>query len=258
MLIPLLCVLFAAVAKSGHGADIVRGTEVQPHSLPFMALVVSTRQICGGTLINKTWVLTAAHCKWPAEIQGVIVGLHSIDKPEASKQMIEKARLVVHPHYNSTDNDNDLMLVELSKPVEITKEVEEVKLAESGKYPEAGVKCLVAGWGLTNYTIKKHSDVLRYATATVIDRQTCMSPGYYGPNRVIPDGMICAGGMKDDIGEPCTGDSGGPLLCDKVQVGVASFTIQGCPSKRPSVYIHLSEDQLEWIKKTTTNQDQVQ
>uniref|UniRef100_A0A3B3Z407 Peptidase S1 domain-containing protein n=1 Tax=Poecilia mexicana TaxID=48701 RepID=A0A3B3Z407_9TELE len=32
----------------------------QPHSLPFMALLASHESICGGTLIDSNWVLTAA------------------------------------------------------------------------------------------------------------------------------------------------------------------------------------------------------
>lgn len=46
----------------GHCAEIIGGKEVSPHSLPFMALLKNQNSICGGILINKKWVLTAAHC----------------------------------------------------------------------------------------------------------------------------------------------------------------------------------------------------
>lgn len=43
--------------------QIIGGTEVTPHSRPYMALLTLVNgDICGGALIEDRWVLTAAHC----------------------------------------------------------------------------------------------------------------------------------------------------------------------------------------------------
>ncbi|CAG08604.1 unnamed protein product, partial [Tetraodon nigroviridis] len=170
----------------------------------------------------------------------VVLGVHSIKKKE-SWQVLKITQAVPNPAYNKAKKVNDLMLLKLEAAAQLTKTVKWFNLSRPGQEPKAGSSCLVAGWGQTRK--RKESDVLMSAKVTVVDWEKCSE--YYKPKAVITKEMMCAGSKKADT---CQGDSGGPILCKRALVGVTSFGFK-CGTG-PGVYAYITENHLNWIKKT--------
>lgn len=64
--------------------------------------------------------------------------------------------------------------------------------------------------------------------------------------------MICAGESEKQT--PCIGDSGGPLMLQDVQIGIASFSSRkGCGADgSPAVFSNLADATARnWIKEKT-------
>ncbi len=61
-----LTVALSAVSAAAASLDkrIVGGEDAKDGEFPFLVSITGTKGICGGTLLDGTTVLTAAHCIW--------------------------------------------------------------------------------------------------------------------------------------------------------------------------------------------------
>jgi len=233
---------------------IVGGTVAKPHSYPWLvALESGGVQICGASIINERWVLTAAHCVVEFYDLKVKAGAHDLYSNKV--QVIKVAKKIYHENYPNSPFliYDDVALLKLQKPLKFNDNVQPICLPQSGLKHKDGQMFVVAGWG----NLKaggSASSVVRQVAVPKISDSVCGSEDYYG--LAFNEGReFCCGyaaGGKDS----CQGDSGGPLVFKKngkwIQGGIVSWGY-GCAGKqKPGVYTYLP-NYISWIKKHMAN-----
>ncbi|XP_070484084.1 granzyme B-like isoform X1 [Equus przewalskii] len=243
---PLLLLLAFLLSPGTEAGEIIGGHEAAPHSRPYMAFVLSVtekeRKSCGGVLVREDFVLTAAHCRGSSMM--VTLGAHNIKKQERTQQFISVRGAIPHPHYNSENINNDIMLLKLERKAKLTAAVQPLSLHWGKTQVRPGEVCSVAGWGRVTPN-GRESDTLQEVELTVQQDRVCESYlRNYNSNT-----QLCVGDPKERKSS-FKGDSGGPLVCDNVIQGIVSYgQINGKP---PRVFTKVSSF-LPWIKRIMKN-----
>nr|XP_015216522.1 PREDICTED: serine protease 56 [Lepisosteus oculatus]XP_015216523.1 PREDICTED: serine protease 56 [Lepisosteus oculatus] len=230
---------------------IVGGFPAAPGAWPWLVnLRLEGELMCGGVLVDSTWVLTAAHCFTGSRSENswtAVVGEFDITKTDAEEQVMKVNRIISHPKFNKKTFNNDIALVELTSPVVLSDRVTPVCLP-SGEEPAVGTPCSVAGWG-SLYEDGPSADVVMEAKVPILSQNTCKSA--LG-KELVTNTMFCAGYLSGGI-DSCQGDSGGPLTCqDPVSgrfqlYGITSWG-DGCGVRgKPGVYTRVTAFS-DWVR----------
>lgn len=233
---------------------------------------------CGGAVINKRYILTAAHCvktRSTMPLHSVVLGEHTknqeidcnIYNDKFGKEIerdcadpievfgIEK--FVVHPDYNRPKYSNDIALIRLDRDVVMKDHIRPICLPVTSALQKLTFdKYIVTGWGTTEE--QKGSDMLLQANLPYVGIPECQRK--MTENRLniqLTDKQMCAGGVNKV--DTCKGDSGGPLGFSAtyngarfMQFGVVSLGVDSCGAKSvPGIYCRVAA-YMDWILDNMT------
>lgn len=240
----------SVTAEQPPEPQVVGGVEASPGAWPSQAAIVrrtspSTEIHCGGTVISRSWVLTAAHCfeRLGAGDVHVITGTQDLSRGGHRVPVVEVRRM---PSWDPRTFQNDLALLLLDRPTFAPS----MPLVAPGTLIAAGTEVTTAGWGSTDPGRFAPSPVLQEVTVPVVSSQYC-SDQYPEEQRFDDRSMLCAGDVGNGGRDSCYGDSGGPLTRAvegrREQVGIVSWGFECGDPVFPGVYTRLAA-YTDWVR----------
>lgn len=229
---------------------IVGGQDAPDGEWPWhVSILVDFSPVCGGSLIDEQWVLTAASCVDASDsIQQytVLLGAHQLLNLSRNVEFYPLQKILIHSNFlGKVGSPADIALLKLASPVPFTSRILPVCLPQSYDDFSRNTNCWIAGWGDTGKDEQLSTPLtLQKAKVPIISRTDCNN--FYNGIPVrglkedpIKSDMICTGytqGRKS----PCKGDGGGALVCKVgrrwIQAGIVTWGAACGKYFHPGVY----------------------
>ncbi|KXJ76329.1 hypothetical protein RP20_CCG009844 [Aedes albopictus] len=257
----------------------VYGRIAEIDDFPWAALLIyrGGLQGCGGALISRNFVITAAHC-----LTGTSYDRHGpLEKVRLAEYNtladpdcvfsdnfkdcnndtidVPPKSIKIHPDYNQRDSQqyHDIGLIELEREVNYSDFLLPIclpYLASSTNFNDGKRRTFdVCGWGRTDFfdNLPEIKSPVKLKAKLPFVKPSICNTAYKDQNLQLGPGQLCAGGRRRE--DSCAGDSGSPLMFyqkefgDWVLIGIVSQGAKACGQKdKPGIYTNV-EYYLDWI-----------
>ncbi|XP_063397502.1 chymotrypsin-like serine proteinase [Mytilus trossulus] len=202
--------------------------------------------ICGGSIINNNWVVTAAHCVDGSSTNNLRIAAGMTLLSDTSRTVRTLNRVIMHPSYSGSaaGYPNDIALLELSQSLSFGANIDAIAVPSTQDF--TGSRCFLSGWGRLTGSGSSPNN-LQDVEMTVISNSECSTRWSSVSGASINSGHIC---ILESGKSACSGDSGGPMTCysgnTPYLAGATSWGISTCSGSFPSVYARLTSFR-SWI-----------
>ncbi|MGA2165278.1 MAG: serine protease [Solirubrobacteraceae bacterium] len=224
-------------------AAVIGGSPAEMGTFPWLARIVDNRpegtELCTGTIVAPSLILTAGHCAENMETgvvnesSGYSVVTGNVEWTSPERQMSAVSKVVVYPGFIRSVDEGDAALLVLSTPT-TAPAISLAAWPSDSNILQAGTGAVIAGWGETEETFPER---LQWAETVVQAPEWCE-----GEVKMFYEGSeLCAVDPPSYSTGACSGDSGGPLIAETssgapVEIGVTIRASADCSTSHPTVF----------------------